>query len=143
MFSGYTPDLNPLKTFLSLSTKSVITSLNFGQCYWLDPIPLQHLITSLSPTLKSLHIHGTKLSNLQLSSILKECFNLTELSVSFSHEDSSFWLGGSRPIISEKHFKTLNAQCIFFNQQKNLSKITCLSFYGNIYSFFELVMFLR
>jgi len=101
--------------------------LDLGDCYWLEPSVLTNILKQLSPTLISLKVQGTKLSSSHLAEILAECTLITQLSLSISHEDASFWL----PALPEE----AQPRSTFFNARKTLNKLTKLSLHGDIYSF--------
>ena len=118
-----------MKTFLFGSQRTAtITKLDLANCYWYDPSLLTELITGLSSSLTSLHIQGTKLSSFHVAKILKECSQIIELSVSFSDDDSSFWLtdgdaGSWIPSIKDT---------VFHTSKHNLEQLKRLSLHGTM-----------
>lgn len=140
LFTGYFGT----KTFLVEGTApTAVTKLDVGNCYWLDPSLLPQLITRLSASLTSLHVQGTKLSSLQVATILKECPGIVELSVSFFKDDTSFWLPGSQIPSAHEDLKVGLKSSVFQDLVAKVNQLTRLSLYGDVDSFPNFIVFLR
>lgn len=130
----------------SRCSKKALTLLDLSYCYWFDPKSLSEIASLVPESLSTLIVHGTKLRNPELCSVLKQCCHLTHLSISLDGTDSSFWdkshvnqdswdPGDQDPI-------TLLESTIFSGVKDSLQRLLHLSLHGNTSSWLMFITFL-
>lgn len=137
MPSSFNTDFQLVRSFLHQNSK--IKELDFSNCYWVDSCFLFKLIAPIGCLLETLIVNGTKLKCIQLAGILKECPNISHLSVSFCNNDSTFWKAEPQEDDSKEFFLS---NCVFSPLQENLRKITNLSLHGDNFCYVKLTIFL-
>ena len=113
-----------------LATYSKIQVLDLSNCYWFDPTFLSNIILNVSSSVKSLFLHGTKLSSHHVAEILKRSQSLSELSFTLNSTDGSFWVEKMEEEEDLENKINLKS-CIFFELQDKLSKLTSVALHGD------------
>ena len=135
--SSFNSDFRLVQSFLDQNLK--IKHLDFSNCYWIDSSFLYKLIAPIGSLLETLIVNGTKLKCIHLAGILKNCTNISHLSISFFNNDSTFWKAEPQEDDSKEFFLS---NCVFSPLQENLRKITKLSLHGDSYCYVKLTIFL-
>lgn len=130
--SCYNLSIHTIKAFLVANSfrSEFLSVLDLSNCYWLNAEPLFNVILVVSSSLKSLSIQGTKLNSYHVAEILKRSHVLSELSLTLSSRDSSFWV---EVLKEDDYFETeidLNV-CVFFKLQEILSMLSYVALHGD------------
>jgi len=138
--SSFNTDFQLVRSFLDQNSRSSkIKLLDFSDCYWIDPGLISKLVTSVSFSLETLIVNGTKLKCIHLAEILRKCPNLCHLSAGLGGNDSTFWQTEPEEDDNKEFFLS---NCVFFRAEENLRKLTSLSLHGDSFSYVKLTIFL-